>query len=414
MNWKPVILIVVTLTSLYQMLLHLIQYRSAANPVPANVSDIYDPETHKRWEQYSGEKSRLQIFAGLLSWAVTILLLLTNAHAAVARLLPGNPYVQLAVVIAFQTLMEALFAVAVNYVDTMKIEEKYGFNRSTMKTFVIDQIRNALIEMVLGIGLGALLCALHQWLGDGMVLLFAGCVFAIGLFISFLYPILSRVSNKFVPLEEGELKEKLTALLTKYGYHVKAIEVMDASRRTTKSNAYFTGFGKLKTIVLFDNLVNTMTPDEICAVFAHELGHGLNKDVPKQQLMNLGNMLLMATLAWLSVRTAGMHTAFGFEGVNYGFAYILLGCAWLALLSPLTGLITSAYSRRAEYRADRQAVKDGYGQALISGLKKLAKENFSHLAPSPLLVKLQYSHPPLSQRIAAIEAAMAQADGSNG
>jgi STE24 endopeptidase len=390
------------------MLLHLIQYRSAANPVPANVSDIYDPETHKRWEEYSGEKSRLKIFTGLLSWAVTIVLLLTNAHAAVARLFPGNLYVQLAVVIAFQTLTEALFAVIVNYVDTMKIEEKYGFNRSTVKTFVIDQIRNTLIEMVLGIGLGALLCALHRWLGDGMVLLFAGCVFAIGLFISFLYPILSRVSNKFTPLEEGELKEKLTALLTKYGYHVKAIEVMDASRRTTKSNAYFTGFGKLKTIVLFDNLVNAMTPDEICAVFAHELGHGLNRDVPKQQLMNLGNMLLMAALAWLSVRTAGMHTAFGFDGVNYGFAYILLGCTWLSLLSPLTGMLTSAYSRRAEYRADRQAVKDGYGQALITGLKKLARDNFSHLAPSPLLVKLTYSHPPLSQRIAAIEAAMAQ------
>ncbi|MBE5794282.1 MAG: hypothetical protein E7323_06340, partial [Clostridiales bacterium] len=149
------------------------------------------------------------------------------------------------------------------------------------------------------------------------------------------------------------------------------------------------------------------TPDEICAVFAHELGHGLNRDVPKQQLMNLGNMLLMAALAWFSVRTLGMHQAFGFDSVNYGFAYILLGCAWLALFTPLTALCMNAYSRHAEYRADRQAVKDGYGAALVSGLKKLAKGNFSHLSPSPLLVKLTYSHPPLSQRIAAIEQAMA-------
>jgi STE24 endopeptidase len=153
-----------------------------------------------------------------------------------------------------------------------------------------------------------------------------------------------------------------------------------------------------------------MTPDEICAVFAHELGHGLNRDVPKQQVMNLVNMLLMAALAWLTVRTAGMHTAFGFGAVNYGFAYILLGCAWLALLSPLTGLVTNAYSRHAEYRADRQAVSEGYGRALISGLKKLAKDNFSHLAPSPLLVKLSYSHPPLSRRIEAIEAALAKTE----
>jgi len=407
MNWKWIILMIMTLTSAYQMLLSYIQYRSAANPVPENVSDVYDADTHQRWMAYSGEKNRLAIFAGLISWAVTFVLLLCNAHAAVAKLFPANPYGQLAVVIAFQTLVETLCSVALKYVDTMKIEEKYGFNRSTAKTFAVDQVRDLLIELVLGIGLGALLCALHRWLGDGMVLLFAACVFAIGLFISFLYPILSRVSNKFVPLEEGELRDKLTALLTKYGYKVKAIEVMDASRRTTKSNAYFTGFGSLKTIVLYDNLVNTMTPDEICAVFAHELGHGLNRDVPKQQLMNLGNMLLMAALAWFSVRTLGMHQAFGFDSVNYGFAYILLGCAWLALFTPLTALCMNAYSRHAEYRADRQAVKDGYGAALVSGLKKLAKGNFSHLSPSPLLVKLTYSHPPLSQRIAAIEQAMA-------
>ena len=410
MNWKLIILIFVTLTSAYQMLLHLIQYRSAANPVPANVSDIYDPETHARWEKYSGEKSRLQIYSCLTGWAVTFVLLLLNAHAAVAKLFPAHPPVQMVAVIGFQTLAESLCALVFNYVDTMKIEEKYGFNRSSMKTFLIDQLRGLVIEFGLGYMITWLLLRLHLWLGDGMVLLFAGCVFALGLFISFLYPILSRMSNKFVPLEEGELKDKLTRLLVKHGYHVKAIEVMDASRRTTKSNAYFTGFGKLKTIVLYDNLVNSMTPDEICAVFAHELGHGLNKDVPKQQVMNLVNMLLMAVLAWLTVRTAGMHTAFGFDTVNYGFAYLLLGCAWLPLLSPLTGLCTSAYSRHAEYRADRQAVAEGYGAALITGLKKLAKDNFSHLAPSPLLVKLTYSHPPLSLRIEAIEKAMAKGE----
>ena len=145
------------------------------------------------------------------------------------------------------------------------------------------------VLMQWGIGfavlLAWLLAALHRALGDWMILLFAGAVFCITLLISFLYPIFSRIGNKFVPLEEGELKGSLMGLLTKHGYQVKAIEVMDASRRTTKLNAYFTGFGKLKTIVLYDNLVNAMTPEEICAVFAHELGHGLHKDVLKQQIM---------------------------------------------------------------------------------------------------------------------------------
>ncbi len=141
---------------------------------------------------------------------------------------------------------------------------------------------------------------------------------------------------------------------------------------------------------------------------AHELGHGLHKDVLKQQTMNLGNLLLMAVAAWVAIIVTGMHTAFGFAAINYGFAYILLGCAWLALFTPLTGLLMSAYSRRAEYRADRQAVKEGYGPAMITGLKKLARENFAHLAPARALVILQYSHPPMSERIAAIEAEMSK------
>jgi STE24 endopeptidase len=194
-------------------------------------------------------------------------------------------------------------------------------------------------------------------------------------------------------------------MLDSHGYKVKAIEVMDASRRTTKLNAYFTGFGKLKTIVLYDNMLTAMSTDEICAVFAHELGHGLHKDVLKMQIMNLGNLLLMAVMVWLTVKIPEMHTAFGFDAVNYGFSYILLGIG-LGVTQPFTGMLTNAYSRKAEYRADRQAVKEGYGAALATGLKKLSKENFSHLAPAKLLVVLQYSHPPLSERISAIDQAM--------
>jgi len=287
----------------------------------------------------------------------------------------------------------------------MVIEQKYGFNRSTVKTFVIDQIRSFIIEMVLSVLLLSLLAWLHISMGDWVVVLFTGVVFALTLGISFLYgPVFSRLGNKFVPLEDGELKDKLMALLNKHGYQVKAIEVMDASRRTTKLNAYFTGFGKLKSIVLFDNLVNAMSTDEIVAVFAHELGHGLHKDVLKQQIMNLGNLLLMAIAVWLTVREPAMHEAFGFAEVNYGFAFVLLG-GLLGLIQPLTGMAMNAYSRHAEYRADAQAVKEGYGEALIGGLKQLAKENFSNLAPSKALVVLEYSHPPLSERIAAIEKA---------
>lgn len=402
MSYKWLFLLLFTLEHAWQLVLNLMQARSAGNPVPANVADVYDAETYRRWRAYHGEKSRLSLWRTLVSWVLTMVLLGCNFHAAVAGLFPQTVFMQLLGVILAQTLAETLVFVGFSWADTMGIEQKYGFNRATVKTFVMDQVRSFLLEIALGAGLMWLLAKLHLWMGDWVVVLFTGVLFAITLIVAFLYgPVFSRLGNKFVPLEDGELKEQLMSLLTRHGYRVKAIEVMDASRRTTKLNAYFTGYGKLKRIVLYDNLLTAMSAEEICAVFAHELGHGLHKDVLKQQVMNLGNLLLMAILVWLTIRTPDMHLAFGFDKVNYGFAYILLS-GLLGLVQPLTAMAMNAYSRRAEYRADAQAVKEGYGAALAGGLKKLARENFSDLAPSRALVVLEYSHPPLSERLRAI------------
>ena len=164
----------------------------------------------------------------------------------------------------------------------MKIEEKYGFNKTSIKTFIIDRIRNTALSFIFSIAISGLIALSHSLLHDWMILVFTVVMFLFTLVISFLYPFFSRLGNKFTPLEDGELKDRLMDLLNKHGYRVKAIEVMDASKRTTKLNAYFTGFGKMKTIVPYDNLLNSMSTEEICAVFAHELGHGLNKDVLKK------------------------------------------------------------------------------------------------------------------------------------
>ena len=402
MNWKMLMIVLLVLINAYKLLLQIVQYRSANNPTPANVADVYDAETYQRWKAYSAEKCRLRIVSSVLSFVLLLVLLLTNAHAAFAAAFPASPVTQLFAVLLLQMLAETVLDVIINYVDTMIIEQKYGFNRSSLKTFVADQIRNLILGFLLSFCLMYILRALHTSMGDWVVALFTGVLFVFTLVVSFLYPIFSRIGNKFVPLEEGELKDRLMALLNKHGYKVKAIEVMDASRRTTKLNAYFTGFGKLKTIVLYDNLLNAMSADEICAVFAHELGHGINKDVLKSQILNLVNMTAMSVVVWLTVRFTGMHTDFGFTEVNYGFAYILLGIG-LGVVQPLLGLLINARSRKAEYRADCQAVLEGYGEALTEALKKLSRDNFAHLSPDPVLVALEYSHPPLSQRIAAIE-----------
>ena len=405
MDLKLLILVLVVIGHAYRLILNIVSYKSAGNPTPESVKDVYDDKTYETWKKYSADKNRAGILSTVISLFVTLILLSTDFYAAIANIFSDGLFVSMLTVIMAQALIDWVINIGLNYLNTMVIEQKYGFNRSTIKTFVIDQIRSLIIEVLITVILVSALMLLHTKMGDWVILLFTGVVFVFSLVISFLYPVLSRIGNKFVPLEEGELRDRLMELLTRNGYQVKDIKVMDASRRTTKLNAYFTGFGKLKTIVLFDNLVNVMTPDEICAVFAHELGHGLHKDVLKQQTMNVFNLFIMALAAWVSVKFIGLHTAFGFESVNYGFAYIILGVL-LSLVQPLTGMGMSAYSRFAEYRADRQAVKEGWGEALITALKKLAKENFAHLAPSKALVVLEYSHPPLAERISAIEKAL--------
>jgi len=403
MDIKAVVLIILTIIYLYEMALNRIKMRSAGNPLPENVADVYDAETYRKWKQYHGEKSRLALTTATASWIIGMLLMALNVYAAFADLfLKDNPYTQMIAVMLLSVLAE-LPLIPFSYYDTMRIEEKYGFNRSSKKTFWADRVKTILISLGLIIGIGCILIAVHQALGDWLIVVFAGALMLLVLVFSFLYPVFSKLFNKFTPLEDGELKERLTALLEKHGYHVRGIKVMDASRRTTKSNAYFTGFGRMKTIVLYDTLVSRMTPDEICAVFAHELGHGLHHDTLRNQILTSVQMLVIAVLAWLTLRNVAFYTPFGFEGVNYGFAMILIMSVEFALIAPLFGLLVNYISRRAEYRADEQAVKEGYGDALISGLKTLSRENLSDLSPSPLLVKLEYSHPTLSQRIAAIE-----------
>ncbi|MBQ7850637.1 MAG: hypothetical protein IJ343_13000, partial [Clostridia bacterium] len=174
MNWKLLVILLMTLGHAYRMVLHFVSRRSAKNPTPANVADVYDAETYQRWQKYSAEKNRLSIFSTLLSFAVTLLLLALDAHATFASLFPANVYVQLLAVILFQTLVETLADVGLSYVDTMVIEQKYGFNRSTMKTFVIDQIRNFIINILLSALLMCLLALIYRALGDWVVLLFAG------------------------------------------------------------------------------------------------------------------------------------------------------------------------------------------------------------------------------------------------
>lgn len=405
MFWKPLILLMLAASFLYELLLKRLALRSADRPIPQSVADVYDEETYRTRLRYSADKNRLGIWLSTATFAAEALLLLTNAYAAFAGLFPAGDFRE-----AFSSPLlysaVSLVAVPFAYYDTMVIEQRYGFNRMSKKTFFSDRIKEFVLQLIISFGASYMLWSLHFRFGDWLILAFAVIATLILLFAAFFLPFFSKMFNKFKPLEDGELKDRLTALLEKNGYRVRAVKVMDASRRTTKANAYFAGFGKMKTIVLFDTLLELMNEDEICAVFAHELGHGLHKDTLKNQLFVFLEMLALGALAWVAVSFPGLHTAFGFSEVNYGFAVVLLLTAGFAFFRPLFLLAGNALTRRAEYRADAQAVKEGMGEALISSLKKLARQNFADLAPCGLLVALEYSHPPLALRIDAIREKM--------
>ena len=242
-------------------------------------------------------------------------------------------------------------------------------------------------------------------MGDYVLLLFSGILFAFILLVGFIFPLLSKASNRFMSLEEGELRTRLMDLLTKNGYVVKDIKVMDASRRTSKSNAYFTGFGKTKTIVLYDNMLKTLSEDEIVAVFAHEMAHGLHKDSLKRSALSLFNIVVLVILTWLLVRFPEIYKDFGYNDVNYGMAVILLLECLVPVVFTFLSIPTQALSRYQEFKADEAAVKEGYGDQLVSGLKKIYKDSLGDLNPDPLVVSLSYSHPTLHQRIKNIEKA---------
>lgn len=405
MELKILVLAFVLLSALYSIILNVIKYRSANNPTPESVKDIYDAETYEKWRKYSAEHCRIDLISNAITTVITLAILASNTHAAFANLFPKALFPQLLAVIILEIAVATVVGTVFNYIKTMKIEEKYGFNRSSLKTFIFDQIRGLFINLILCVAIASAMMLLL--ISKYLIFAFAAIFFAFTMIISLLYPYLSRIGNKFTPLEDGELKNRLLEMLEKHGYSVKSIEVMDASRRTTKLNAYIAGLGKTKTIVLYDNMLEKMSNDEICAIFAHEMGHGLHKDNLKGQIFNIGNIVLISALVYVTVFVPELYNQFGFASVNFGFAYLLTSVG-LGVLQPLTSMAMNAHSRRAEYAADRQAVIEGYGEPMISAFKKLAKDNFANLSPSKINVVLEYSHPPIHSRIDAVNAEMSK------
>lgn len=398
---KFIFIILATVAFLYELFLNILGRRSVKNPIPENLSDVYDTEKYTEWKKYKHENTKLHLAKIIVDLLIIVVIGLTNAFSLVLKL-TENVYATTAYTIVFFTLIKTIFSTIIDYIDTFRIEEKYGFNKSTRKTFIIDTIKNLIISLILETGIAMLFCDLYESIGDYILIVLAGVLFAFVMIMTVLTPFFTKIFNKFTPLENKSLEEKLTSLLAANGITVRSVKVMNASLRTTKSNAYFAGAGKTKSIVLYDNLVNNFTEDEIVAVFAHEMGHAINKDTTKRYALSFASIAITVFALWGLVKL-NIGSFFGFDFINYGLIYILASETVLPILNPLMGFVSNYFSRKAEYRADKKANDEGYGKELISALKKLARENFSDLSPDKTLVAFTYSHPTIEQRITAIE-----------
>ncbi len=404
MNFKVLALAVVGITFLFQTYVEWLRMKSSDREIPENVRDVYDEEAYGRWLQYFKEKTKLSFFRHMVSYAVLFVIIGFDVYAGIVKGLGlKGDYAAAFGVLAADMLIGLLYEIPFGYVNSMVIEQKYGFNRMTKKTFVIDQIKEVVIGLALTGGLCSLFILIHKALGSLLLPVFSGVMLLFVLVIAVLTPVIGKIYNKFQLLPKGGLKERLTGLLEANGCTVRAIKVMDGSRRSSKANAYFAGMGRSKTIVLYDTLLEQMTEDEIVAVFAHEMGHNKHRDTMKLYGMSSFSIIVFVLLAWALVSLPEIYMDFGFQGVNYGFAFYLLSVVCLSFLSPFMGLFSNYFSRRFEYGADRFAAENGYGAALASALKTLARNSFDCLSPHPFLVALTSSHPTVSQRITEIE-----------
>jgi STE24 endopeptidase len=398
-------LAVILAVFILEITLSILNYSHRKQPIPENVSDVYNKEDYKKWLSYTMENHRLSILEKILDTASLILFLVLGAFPALANAARGftsDPILQTLIFLGFCFFIGFFLSAGFGIYRTFSIEERYGFNKSTLRTFLLDQLKSILLSLILGGIILYVLLFLYQRMASGFLL--SAWLFIIVLMLignTLFTKLFIRIFNKLSPLPEGELKEKIKALATKTGYEIKKISVINASIRSGRPNAFFSGFGKFKHIVLYDTLLQKCNSDEIVSVLAHEIGHAKHRDVLRNFFISIVQIGVYLAILTFFLSSSNFAKAFGFSEVHLGFSVIL----FIILIEPLgilVSILLSAVSRKAEYKADSFAGKAGYRNALISALKVLARENFSNLHPHPLVVKLTYFHPTISQRIEAL------------
>jgi len=377
------------------------------DPVPEELSDVYDEESYRKSQDYKKANARFSALTSSFMLLVTLIFFFADGFAFVdqlARSLSTNEIVVGLIFFGIIMLGSDILTTPFGYYKTFVIEERFGFNKSTPALFFMDKLKGLLMTILVGGGLLALVIWFYQISGDHFWL-YAWLLFAVFAVVTnmFYARLIVPLFNKQTPLGAGGLRDKIENYANSVGFKLNNIFVIDGSKRSTKANAYFSGFGSEKRITLYDTLINDLEEEEIVAVLAHEVGHYRKNHIVINLIMSL---LLTGFTLWLLglfVSKEVFSLAIGVEQPSFHAGLIAFGILY-APISGITGFLMSLLSRKFEYQADDFA-KDTYAaQPLITSLKKLSRNSLSNLTPHPLYVKLHYSHPTLLQRYQNLKA----------
>lgn len=396
-----IILGIVIVSFLFDQVLDILNARKFQDPIPKELKDVYDKEEYQKSQEYKTQKHKISQLSSWLSFIGLILVLALDGFAlvdSISRDLVSHPILVALVFFGILMLAGDIISTPFSYYSTFVIEERFGFNKMTPKTFWMDKLKG----WVLGAIIGGLILSLIIWfyqMFPETFWIYAWILISIFSIIMnmFYTKLIVPLFNKQTPLEDGSLRQKIEAYANNVGFKLDNIYVIDGSKRSTKANAYFSSFGSQKRITLYDTLIEDLEEEEIVAVLAHEVGHYKHKHI----IYNLSISILSTGFTlWLLSLLVGnpmLYEALGVEQPGFHIGLIAFGLLYTPI-STLTGFLMNILSRRFEYQADNYASDTYHGRYLISSLKKLSQKSLSNLTPHPLYVKVHYSHPSLLQR----------------
>ena len=401
------VIVIVVAEYVWSTILTLLNIRASRQPVPALLADLYDEERYRKQQAYAMTNRKFSLISGAVSTLVTLVIFAFGGFAlfdGLARSVSASPVVQALVFWGIFFLISWFISLPFDIYRTFVIEQRYGFNRTTPKLFASDAVKSLLTSLVI-MGTVLALCAWIYTLTPRWFWLLAwGAVSLFSLFMQYFYSqLIVPLFNKQTPLPEGELRTAIEAFAARVDFKLDNIFVIDSSKRSSKSNAYFTGFGRRKRVVLYDTLMEQLTTEEIVGVLAHEIGHYKHRHILLSLLEGFATNLLMFWLFSLFIGSDALAAAAGCEAASFHVNLAVFSLIYTPI-SLVLDILTNIVSRRHERQADAFAAAHGVGPAEASALKKMSAKSLANLTPHPVVVFVEYSHPTLYERVKFLQA----------